>query len=42
MKSEDAMKSDDMEATAESVAQTCGDHPDMMVHDAIEQAKMAH
>jgi hypothetical protein len=41
MKSDD-MASDDVTVTAESVAEACGEHPDMMVHDAIEQAKMAH
>ena len=49
--SSDAMSSGDMAAgdmaaeeaplTAEKVAAACTDHPDMMVHDAVEQAKMA-
>ena len=35
----DSMGSDKM-VTAESVAQACAGQPDMMVHDAMEKAKM--
>jgi hypothetical protein len=40
MKSGD-MASGDMDVTADDVVSACADHPDMMVHDAVEQAKMA-
>ena len=42
MKFDDAMASGEMAPTAEDVAMAGADHPDMMVHDAVEQAKMAH
>jgi hypothetical protein len=47
MKSEDSMKSEGMASgdkpvTAKSVAKACADHPDMTVHDAMDQAMMAH
>lgn len=37
----DAMAGDHMGVTADTVADACADHGDMMVQDAIEQAKMA-
>jgi hypothetical protein len=47
----DAMKSGDMKAgdmasgemdvTADDVVSACADHPDMMLHDAMEQVKVA-
>ena len=37
----DAMAGEHMEMTADAVADACADHGDMMVQDAIEQAKMA-
>jgi hypothetical protein len=37
----DAMADDHMGVTADTVADACADHGDMMVQDAIEQAKMA-
>ncbi len=40
MASSDSMGSDKMAVTAESVAQACAGQPDMMVHDAMEKAKM--
>ena len=36
----DNMGSDKMAVSAESVAQACAGQPDMMVHDAMEKAKM--
>jgi hypothetical protein len=36
------MAAEEAPLTAEKVAAACTDHPDMMVHDAVEQAKMAH
>ena len=35
------MASGEMDVTADDVVGACTDHPDMMVHDAMEQAKMA-
>jgi hypothetical protein len=35
------MASGEVEVTADDVISACADHPDMMVHDAVEQAKMA-
>jgi hypothetical protein len=47
MKSEDGMKahgmaSGDKPVTAKSVAAACADHPDMTVHEAMDQGMMAH
>ena len=45
MKSDDmaegAMAEGEMAVAAETIAQACVDHGDMMVSDVIEQAKMA-
>ena len=35
------MAAEEAPLTAEKVAAACTDHPDMIVHDAVEQAKMA-